>query len=388
MKITYSIKTWSIVALTALLPACSSDDSRQTIDDTPHGPMVFSSTMEWTDGTATGITRVDGQEDYENHDNPFLVSTSRNDHWHVGQTVFFTKSSDVTDSNEGTSYANYARYVYGSNYEFTSTDPLVWKNTTENICAFYRGDMDPGGNTYKRLTQDFAVKQDQHLDIDYQASDFVFFRGDVTYNNGVDWNADGKVKNITFKHKVAQIRLQIFCDDDGFDPNNIDTTCVRIGNQHFYINSTVKANASTLASVGNPSVTTQTELLTPKGTAAANQIYTMTMNHATNGEEGGKKYAEFRLLVIPQTVASDIIDTNGYISRFIEVRYRKTASSPYSWYYYSIYTGKAADTTAGTAAVRDVLKNLKEGKYYTLKITLKTKIDDSSSSYPNYPVVK
>ena len=45
MKITYSIKTWSIMALTALLPACSSDDSRQTIDDTPHGPMVFSSTM-------------------------------------------------------------------------------------------------------------------------------------------------------------------------------------------------------------------------------------------------------------------------------------------------------------------------------------------------------
>ena len=361
------IKSYLIpVAAFALLAACTAEEPQQVDDITmPQGAMVFSGEPGWLNDNpaGTGVTRTDGHDVGEDPDNPYLISTSRNDHWHDGQIVYFTKKSDVTDSKAD----YYSRYVYSSSTgQFKSKDPLIWKQLTEDVCAFYRGDMGMLGQYYVKLTANFSVKQNQSEDKDYQASDFVFFRGNVSYNDGVQWKSDGRVKDLVFNHKVAQIRLNIFCPD----PTKIDTSCVYIGNRHFGINATVKTNAA-----WDGTYTTTENLLTLSDTGD-NQNKTMVMNHNHNGIKDNKPYAQYRLFMIPQNLVqkwagtSGNVTQDGYISRFIQIKYDGV------WYYYAINIDIA----------KNVFRNLTQGRYHTFNITLSIREnDDAGDEYDLHP---
>lgn len=360
MRQTDIIKSYLIpVAAFALLAACTAEEPQQVDDITmPRGAMLFSGGMGWIgeEPAEAPVTRVDGHEPGENANNPYLISTSRNDHWHDGQIVYFTKKSDSGDSQSD----YYSRYVYNETAgQFKSEDPLIWKQLTEDVCAFYRGDMGMLGQHYVKLTANFSVKQDQSEDEDYQASDFVFFRGNVSYNNGVEWAADGRVTNIVFDHKVAQLRLNIFSrDNETFDPKKIDSTHVYIGNRHFGISATVLTNAA----YANSYTTTQ-NLLTRSDT----QNKTMVMNHNHNGVKDGKKYAQYRLFMIPQNLVETWAGTSagvtqdGYISRFIQFKYDGI------WYYCTIRISDAVN----------VFRNLQQGKYHTFNITFVPRTTDT-----------
>lgn len=358
MKQIHILKQCTPLLLLSLLVGCSADEDNDPVDITmPQGAMVFSGEPGWLDDEpmGTGVTRTDGHDVGEDPNNPYLISTSRNDHWHDGQIVYFTKRSDVNDSQAD----YYSRYVYSSSTgQFKSKDPLIWKQLTEDVCAFYRGDMGMLGQHYVKLTANFSVKQDQSGDENYQASDFVFFRGNVSYNDGVQWKSDGRVKDLVFNHKVAQIRLNIFCPD----PTKIDSTHVYIGNRHFGINASVLANAA----YANSYTTTQ-NLLTLTDTGES-QNKTMVMNHNHNGIKDNKPYAQYRLFMIPQTLVSKWagpsgnVTQDGYISRFIQIKYDGV------WYYYAINIDTA----------KNVFRNLTQGRYHTFNITLSIRENDNA----------
>lgn len=358
-----------IAAMSTGLQACSgADDDGRATEGSNSGsiigiPMLFNGIMEWQE---MSITR--------SGDANYTQSTSRSNQWASDQLVYFTKKSDIADSEAGSSETTdyYSPYIY-SGGQLVSQDPLVWKQYKEDVCAFYRGDMGRLGTTLKegnervRLNDNFSVKVDQSSDANYQASDFVFFRGYVEFDHGTTtWTNDGRIIDAQFYHKVAQLRVNVFCTDTEYDPANV--TQVKIGNQHFGIEATVKSQAAYYDTPDYTDHATQQLLTVIKNGDDYVQESTLIMNRDGEYTDATKgKYVQYRVFIIPQTIGNDIASTEGYISRFIEIKYNNV------WYYYTINNHTAAT----------VMANLKQGTYYTFNITLKPRTGDSSSTYNN-----
>lgn len=339
-----------ITAALALLTACS----QETSDDVPsvqpqqggQRTMAFHGEVAWDNDAGEDVTRTA----------PPSQSTSLNSKWQAGQQVYFIKTSDAykrTSSPYDVTTANqYAAYYYtgDTKKEFWSLDPLQWNQDIEDVTAFYRGDNGADGKGDKLLTNDFSVMTDQSDYANYQKSDFVYFRGNVAYNNS------GLV-NIRFKHKVAQMRVIVNCADI-----TKVTSVVIGGNAMFGCTATVTEPATAgVASASNFGANYNTGYLTVK--AEPNQNYSnITMyRFAPHDMETTGTQVEYRCFVIPQYLNRSA--TNGYgsskknyISRFIDITYNGT-------HYY--YINKAS---ANGEFTKD---KIEEGKHYTFVITLK-----------------
>lgn len=344
-----------LITVVMSLVACSQENGDAN-SDTPQQPqrvMAFHGEVVWDNDTDNdnGVTRTDVPD----------ISTSLNSKWQTGQQVYFIKTSDAykrkSSPYDVTTVSQYAAYYYtgDAKKQFLSLDPLQWNQDIEDVTAFYRGDNGADGKGSNLLTADFSVETDQSDYANYQKSDFVYFRGNVAYNN------TGLV-NIQFKHKVAQMRVIVKCADI-----SKVTNVVIGGNAMFGCTATVTEPATNgVASAANFGANYNTGYLTVK--ANPNQNYSNITMYRFDDTSSADQ-VEYRCFVIPQylnrtTTSGYGSSSPNYISRFIDITYNGT-------HYY--YINKAS---ANGKFTKD---KLEEGKHYTFVITLKDTREDAKN---------